>query len=81
MAADKLNSQGKNAFFKYLFKGDMALIIGVISIFIVLIIPVPPFIIDLLVRTNISLVLLLLLVFFHIKGALDLSSFLLYCCL
>ncbi|MBZ0193114.1 putative flagellar export pore protein [Candidatus Kuenenia stuttgartiensis] len=75
MAADKLNSQGKNAFFKYLFKGDMALIIGVISIFIVLIIPVPPFIIDLLVTTNISLVLLLLLVSLHIKGALDLSSF------
>jgi len=71
----KNNLQEKNSLFKMLFKGDMALIIGVISIFVVLIVPVPTFLIDLLITTNISIVLLLLLVSLHIKGALDLSSF------
>lgn len=56
-------------------KGEIALIVGVIGIFVVLIIPIPPILLDLLVTVNISVTLLLLLVTLHAKGPLDLSTF------
>ncbi|MBE7444467.1 MAG: flagellar biosynthesis protein FlhA [Planctomycetia bacterium] len=56
-------------------KGEIALIVGVIGIFVVLIIPIPPVLLDLLITINISTTLLLLLVTLHAKGPLDLSTF------
>ena len=56
-------------------KGEIALIVGVIGIFVVLIIPIPPILLDLLITVNISVTLLLLLVTLHAKGPLDLSTF------
>ncbi len=56
-------------------KGEIALIVGVIGIFVVLIIPIPPILLDLLITVNISATLLLLLVTLHAKGPLDLSTF------
>ena len=56
-------------------KGEIALIVGVIGIFVVLIIPIPPILLDLLVTVNIAVTLLLLLVTLHAKGPLDLSTF------
>ncbi len=56
-------------------KGEIALIVGVIGIFVVLIIPIPSILLDLLITVNISATLLLLLVTLHAKGPLDLSTF------
>ncbi|TVM00277.1 MAG: flagellar biosynthesis protein FlhA [Candidatus Brocadia sp. WS118] len=65
----------RNSISKLLTQGEIALIAGVIGIFVVLIIPIPPFILDLLITLNISATLLLLLVTLHAKGPLDLSTF------
>ena len=75
MATDKVNSMMKNPFGKLLSQGEIALVVGVIGIFVVLIIPIPPFLLDLLITINISITLLLLLVTLHAKGPLDLSTF------
>lgn len=75
MAADKVNSMTKSPLGKLLFQGEIGLVIGVIGIFVVLIIPVPAFLLDLLITVNISATLLLLLVTLHAKGPLDLSTF------
>ena len=58
----KINSMAKHAFGRLLSQGEMALAIGVIGIFSVLNIPVPPFLLDLLITVNILATLLLLLV-------------------
>ena len=75
MASDKVNSSLKSSISRFLTQGEIALIAGVIGIFVVLIIPIPPFILDLLITVNISVTLLLLLVTLHAKGPLDLSTF------
>lgn len=75
MAADKINSVTKLPFGKLLSQGEIALVVGVIGIFVVLIIPIPTFLLDLLITVNISVTLLVLLVTLHAKGPLDLSTF------
>jgi len=75
MVSDKTNPMVRNSISKLLTQGEIALIAGVIGIFVVLIIPIPPFILDLLITLNISATLLLLLVTLHAKGPLDLSTF------
>ncbi|MFN3531406.1 MAG: flagellar biosynthesis protein FlhA [Candidatus Brocadia sp.] len=75
MEADKTNSVTKPPFGKLLSQGEIALVAGVIGIFVVLIIPIPTFLLDLLITVNISVTLLLLLVTLHAKGPLDLSTF------
>lgn len=75
MAADKGSPMVKSYVSKLLTQGELALIAGVIGIFVVLIIPIPPFFLDLLITLNISVTLLLLLVTLHAKGPLDLSTF------
>src|SRR3989304_7186070 len=75
MGTNKINSMAKTPFGLLLSQGEMALAIGVIGIFAVLIIPVPPFLLDMLITVNISATLLLLLVTLHAKGPLDLSTF------
>ena len=67
MATDKINSTAKTPLSRLLSQGEMALAIGVIGIFVVLIIPVPPFLLDMLITVNISATLLLLLVTLHAK--------------
>ena len=75
MASDKMSPVVKSSVSKLLTQGEIALIAGVIGIFVVLIIPIPPFFLDLLITLNISATLLLLLVTLHAKGPLDLSTF------
>ena len=75
MATDKINSTAKTPLSRLLSQGEIALAIGVIGIFVVLIIPVPPFLLDMLITVNISATLLLLLVTLHAKRPLDLSTF------
>ncbi|HHT9108705.1 MAG TPA: FHIPEP family type III secretion protein, partial [Candidatus Wunengus sp. YC64] len=75
MATNKINSTAKTPFGRLLSQGEIALAIGVIGIFVVLIIPVPPFLLDMLITVNISSTLLLLLVTLHAKRPLDLSTF------
>src|SRR3972149_6411141 len=75
MATNKKKSMAKTPLVWLLSQGEMALAIGVIGIFVVLIIPVPPFLLDMLITVNISATLLLLLVTLHAKGPLDLSTF------
>ncbi len=75
MAADKINHTSKTPFGRLLSQGEIALVLGVIGIFVVLIIPVPPFLLDILITINISCALLLLLVALHAKNSLDLSTF------
>ncbi len=75
MASDKMSPMVKNSVSKLLTQGEIALIAGVIGIFVVLIIPIPPFFLDLLITLNISVTLLLLLVTLHAKGPLELSTF------
>lgn len=75
MATNKTNSTAKTPLGRLLSQGEIALAIGVIGIFVVLIIPVPPFLLDMLITVNISSTLLLLLVTLHAKRPLDLSTF------
>lgn len=75
MAADKINHTAKTTLGRLLSQGEIALVLGVIGIFVVLIIPVPPFLLDILITINISCALLLLLVALHAKSSLDLSTF------
>ena len=75
MAMDKSNSITKGPFGWVMSQGEVGLVVGVIGIFVVLIIPIPPFVLDLLITINISSSLLLLLVTLHAKGPLDLTTF------
>lgn len=75
MVTDKTNSLTKTSLGKLFSQGEFALVVGVIGIFVVLIIPIPSFLLDLLITVNISVTLLLLLVTLHAKGPLDLSTF------
>src|SRR5262245_61677054 len=55
--------------------GDMALAIGVVSILLVLLMPIPAWLIDLLLAVSISFSILILLVSLLIQKPLDFSSF------
>ncbi len=59
-----------------LFKNsEYGLAIGVVSILVVLVIPLPTFLLDILITVNISLSFLVLLVALHVKRALEISAF------
>jgi flagellar biosynthesis protein FlhA len=59
-----------------LFKhSEFGLAIGVLSIIVILIIPLPTFLLDILITVNMSLSFLVLLVTLHVKQALEISSF------
>jgi len=59
-----------------LFKhSEFGLAIGVLSILVILIIPLPTFLLDILITVNMSLSFLVLLVTLHVKQALEISSF------
>ncbi len=75
MATDKMAFVSKNPLMRLITQGELALVIGVIGIFVVFIIPVPPFMLDILITINLSVSLLLLLVTLHAKGTLDLTTF------
>lgn len=56
-------------------KGELLLAIGVIGVLVVLIIPLPSFLLDILITINIACSFLLLLTILHIKESLELSAF------
>ncbi|MDR4505524.1 MAG: flagellar biosynthesis protein FlhA [Candidatus Scalindua sp.] len=74
MRRKEFNENGitMNAIFKH---SEYGLAIGVVCILIVLIIPLPTFLLDILLTVNISLSFLVLLVSLHVKKALEISSF------
>ena len=75
MATDKITSATQNPLLRLFTQGELALVVGVIGIFVVFIIPVPPFMLDILITINLSTALLLLLVTLHAKGTLELTTF------
>lgn len=56
-------------------QGELLLAIGVIGVLVVLIIPLPSFLLDVLITINIACSFLLLLTILHIKESLELSAF------
>src|SRR4051812_6960045 len=54
---------------------DLALAIGIVGILLVLLLPIPPFLIDLLLAVSITFSILILLVSLFIQKPLDFSSF------
>lgn len=54
---------------------DIALALGILVIISLLIIPLPPFLMDLLIATNLSLAVLILLVSLYLKNPLEFSAF------
>lgn len=56
-------------------QGELLLAVGVIGVLVVLIIPLPSFLLDLLITINIASSFLLLLTILHIKESLELSAF------
>lgn len=61
---------------KSLFKhSEFVLAVGVLVILIVLIVPLPTFLLDIFITVNISLSFLVLLVTLHVKRALEISSY------
>ncbi len=74
MAENKLNMPGSPMAF-LLKNSEYGLAVGVVSILIVLIIPLPTFLLDILITINISLSFLVLLVTLHVKRALEISAF------
>ncbi len=61
---------------KHIFKhSEFVLAAGVLCILVVLIVPLPTFLLDLLITVNISLSLLVLLVTLHVKRALEISAY------
>lgn len=75
MATDKMAFASKNPLIRLVTQGELALVVGVIGIFVVFIIPIPPFMLDILITINLSVSLLLLLVTLHAKGTLELTTF------
>ena len=74
MKTDEFNGNGITM--KSIFKhGEYGLAIGVVCILILLIVPLPTFLLDILLTVNISLSFLVLLVSLHVKRALEISSF------
>ena len=56
-------------------QSDLALVLGVVGILMVLITPIPPFLLDLLLIVNISIALLILLLTFYVEKPLQFSTF------
>jgi flagellar biosynthesis protein FlhA len=56
-------------------QSDLALVLGVVGILMVLITPIPPFLLDLLLILNISIALLILLLTFYVEKPLQFSTF------
>jgi flagellar biosynthesis protein FlhA len=74
MAVNKVNMPKPSI--PILFKhSEFGLAIGVITILVVLIIPLPTFLLDILITINISLSFLVLLVTLHVRQALEISAF------
>ncbi len=74
MAANELNISRPAE--PFLFKhGEYILALGVLCILVVLIIPLPTFLLDILITVNISISFLVLLVVLHLKQALEISAF------
>ncbi|WGS64517.1 flagellar biosynthesis protein FlhA [Marinitoga aeolica] len=61
-----------NKFFKQL---DLIVPLLIVSVVILMVIPIPPFLLDFLQMANISLAIILLLVTMYIKNALEISAF------
>jgi flagellar biosynthesis protein FlhA len=74
MAVNKLDMPRSSL--PLLFKhSEFGLAIGVLSIIVILIIPLPTFLLDILITVNMSLSFLVLLVTLHVRNALEISSF------
>ncbi|MGB9682389.1 MAG: FHIPEP family type III secretion protein, partial [bacterium] len=58
--------------FKY---SDISLALGIILIVIMMIVPLPPFFLDVLLTFNLSFSLALLLISIYVKEALEVSTF------
>lgn len=56
-------------------QSDLVLVLGVVGILMVLITPIPPFLLDLLLIVNISAALLILLLTFYVEKPLQFSTF------
>ena len=64
-----------NGFFEALKSSDVQFAIGVVSIIMMMIVPLPPFILDILMSISISMALLILLISIYIKEPLEFSTF------
>ena len=74
MAENEMNVGGNQM--KSLFKhSEFILAAGVLVILVVLIVPLPTFLLDVLITVNISLSFLVLLVTLHVKRALEISAY------
>jgi flagellar biosynthesis protein FlhA len=74
MAENEMNAPGDQM--KSLFKhSEFILAAGVLVILVVLIVPLPTFLLDVLITVNISLSFLVLLVTLHVKRALEISAY------
>lgn len=76
MAVNKVDAPKSSMISSLIFKhSEFGLAIGVLSIIVVLIVPLPTFLLDILITINISLSFLILLVTLHVKQALEISAF------
>ena len=76
MAVNKVDVTKSSMISSLIFKhSEFGLAIGVLSIIVVLIVPLPTFLLDILITVNISLSFLILLVTLHVKQALEISAF------
>ncbi|MHC4267025.1 MAG: flagellar biosynthesis protein FlhA [Planctomycetota bacterium] len=74
MAQNEINVSGNRM--KSVFKhSEIVLAVGVLIILVVLIVPLPTFLLDIFITVNISLSFLVLLVTLHIRKALEISSY------
>ncbi len=74
MAENALNTSEKNQepMYKY---SEFGLAVGVLVILVVLIVPLPTFLLDVFITINISLSFLVLLVTLHVRRALEISAY------
>ncbi len=75
MAAKHKNIDSSQPLGRFAKHGELLLAIGVIGVLIVLIIPLPSFLLDILITINIACSFLLLLTILYIKESLELSAF------
>jgi flagellar biosynthesis protein FlhA len=75
MAAKLSDSKSHQPLGRFAKQGELLLAIGVIGVLIVLIIPLPSFLIDILITINIACSFLLLLTILYIRESLELSAF------
>ena len=74
MAQNEINVSGNRM--KSVFKhSEIVLAVGVLIILVVLIVPLPTFLLDIFITVNISLSFLVLLVTLHVRKALEISSY------